>query len=45
MQGLEDGGRDLGGAYCRADRFGPEGWMRQQQNDIDVVMGEAAVLG
>src|SRR5208283_4230414 len=43
-QGLEDGRRHLGGAHCGANRLWLEARMRQQQNDICVVMREPAVL-
>jgi len=44
-QGVQNGRRDLGGAHFGADGVGFEARLRQQQNDVGVVMREAAVLG
>src|ERR1700679_99911 len=44
-QSLEDGWRYLDSAYSFANRFGFVGRVGQQQNDVRVVMSEAAVLG
>src|SRR5271170_426479 len=43
-QGFEDGRRHLRGSYPLANRPGLEARMREQQNDIRVVMGEPAMF-
>ena len=44
VERFQDGWSNLGGAHAGVDCLGLEGGIGHQQNDIGVVMGEAAVL-